>query len=99
MLAKRRCPHTGIVNFFFEPERFLAVGSIAETARPKGYIWRSYVGKEAVGLSAEMASAEACLAGLLLSAIGDPPIPRRTGSGPERWWPIRGVRTATGTSA
>jgi hypothetical protein len=80
MLAKRRCPHTGIINFFLEPEPFMAVGSISETARSKGYIWRSYIGEEAAGLSADMASAEARLARLLASAIVDRPIPRRTGS-------------------
>jgi hypothetical protein len=80
MFAKRRCPHTGVVNFFLEPERFLAVGSISETARSRGYIWRSYIGEEAAGLSADMASAEARLAGLLASAIVDRPTPRRTGS-------------------
>jgi hypothetical protein len=68
MLTKRRCPYTGVINFFFEPEPFLAVGSITKTARSKGYIWRSYVGEEAAGLSTAMATAETRLAGLLLSA-------------------------------
>lgn len=71
MLAKRRCPHTGVLNFFCDREPFLAVGSITRAVQSKGCIWRSYVGNEAVGLSADMASAEARLTNLLLIATGD----------------------------
>ncbi len=72
MLAKRRCPHTGIVNFFSDVEPFVAVGSITETAGSGGWVWRSYIGEEAAGLSADMVSAEIRLARLLRSAIADP---------------------------
>ena len=75
MLAKRRCPHTGIVNFFSDVEPFVAVGSITETAGSGGWVWRSYIGKEAAGLSADMVSAEIRLARLLRSAIADPTRP------------------------
>lgn len=74
MLAKKRCPHTGIVNFFCDPEPFMAVGSIAETGGSRAYVWRSYIGKEAGGLSADMASAEARLARVILSAIDAPTV-------------------------
>jgi hypothetical protein len=81
MLAKRRCPYTGIVNYYCDLEPFMAVGSITETAQSRGCVWRSYIGEEAAGMSANMASAERRLAGLLLSAIGNPakgPAGRRT---------------------
>jgi hypothetical protein len=83
MLAKRRCPHTGIINYFIEPDPFMAIGSISETARSKVCIWRCYIGEEVAGLSADMESAEVHLAELLLSEIGDPPIPGRTRLRPE----------------
>jgi hypothetical protein len=83
MLAKRRCPHTGIINYFIEPEPFLAIGSISETARSEAFIWRCYIGEEAAGLSADIESAETHLAGVLLSEIGDPSIPGRTRGRPE----------------
>lgn len=67
MLSKKRCPHTGIVNFFCDPEPFMAVGSIAETNSSGCYVWRSYIGDEAGGLSPSMASAEALLARVVLS--------------------------------
>lgn len=72
MLAKKRCPHTGIVNFFCDPEPFMAVGSIAETGGSGACIWRCYIGEEARGLSANMASAEARLATVILSAVDAP---------------------------
>ena len=28
MLSKRRCPHTGVVNFYFDTDPHLAVGSV-----------------------------------------------------------------------
>jgi hypothetical protein len=71
VLAKRRCPHTGIVNFFCDVEPFLAVGSITKVAHSQGCVWRSYIGEEEAGLSADMATAELRLAGLLLSEIGN----------------------------
>jgi hypothetical protein len=72
MLAKRRCPHTGVVNFFWHREPFMAVGSITETGQSSGCVWRSYVGEEAAGVASDMASAERRLAGLLQSAIREP---------------------------
>lgn len=85
MLAKKRCPHTGIVNFFCDPEPFMAVGSIAETGGSGACVWRCYIGNEAGGLSANMASAEARLERVILSAV-DPQTGslRRVAVGPSR---------------
>jgi hypothetical protein len=33
MLSKRRCPHTGVVNFFFAADPHLAVGSVIKGER------------------------------------------------------------------
>ena len=41
MLLKRRCPHTGIVNFFLKTDPYLAVGSVRQ-AGPSEYVWRCY---------------------------------------------------------
>ena len=65
MLSKRLCPHTGVVNFYFEAEPHFAVGSVVKAAG-KGYMWRCYtdpcagVGAEASQRSAEERVAELC---------------------------------------
>ena len=41
MLSKRRCPHTGVVNFFFDADPHIAVGSVVQTAEA-GYLWHCY---------------------------------------------------------
>lgn len=41
MLSKRLCPYTGIVNFYFDADPHIAVGSVIKTA-DKGYLWRCY---------------------------------------------------------
>jgi hypothetical protein len=90
VFAKRRCPHTGIVNFFCNGEPFLAVGSITETSQSRGCVWRSYIGEEETGLSADMATAELRLAGLLLSEIGNRSM-RTPRPGTRDWLPIQPV--------
>jgi hypothetical protein len=58
MLSKRRCPHTGVVNFFFATEPHLAVGSIVK-AEGTGYFWRCYTDPcSGVGSAADMKTAE-----------------------------------------
>lgn len=58
MLSKRRCPHTGVVNFFFAAEPHLAVGSIVEVEGTR-YLWRCYTDPcAAVGAETDMATAE-----------------------------------------
>ena len=41
MLSKRLCPHTGVMNFYFEAEPHFAVGSVVKAAG-EGYLWRCY---------------------------------------------------------
>jgi hypothetical protein len=41
MLSKRRCPYTGVVNFFFTADPHFAVGSVVK-AEKSGYLWRVY---------------------------------------------------------
>jgi hypothetical protein len=41
MLSKRRCPHTGVVNFFFATDPYMAVGSVIKAGQ-SGYLWRCY---------------------------------------------------------
>lgn len=48
MLSKQRCPHTGVVNFFFTAEPHLAVGSVVKAER-SGYLWRCYTDPCATG--------------------------------------------------
>jgi len=65
MLSKRRCPHTGVVNFFFAADPHLAVGSIVKV-EGTGYRWRCYtdpcaaVGSEGDMKTAEQRVAESC---------------------------------------
>jgi len=65
MLSKRRCPHTGVVNFFFSADPHLAVGSIVKVEGTR-YLWRCYtdpctaVGSEADIRTAEQRVAELC---------------------------------------
>lgn len=68
MLSKRLCPHTGIVNFYFETEPHFAVGSVVR-AEGKGYLWRCYTDPcESVGAEADITSAEQRLAELCRKA-------------------------------
>jgi hypothetical protein len=53
MLSSKRCPHTGVVNFFAAADPHMAVGSIAScgtTVNPvdaslDGFTWRCYAGE------------------------------------------------------
>lgn len=42
MLSRKRCPHTGVVNFYFDADPHLAVGSVVKTDAASGYLWRCY---------------------------------------------------------
>jgi hypothetical protein len=58
MLSKRRCPHTGVVNFFFSTDPHMAVGSVVKAAQ-SGYLWRCYADPYAAsGAVADMNTAE-----------------------------------------
>jgi hypothetical protein len=58
MLSKRRCPHTGVVNFFFATDPHLAVGSVVKASQ-SGFVWRCYADPCAAGgAAADMKTAE-----------------------------------------
>jgi hypothetical protein len=71
MLSKRLCPHTGIVNFYFDDEPHFAVGSVVK-AEGKGYLWRCYTDPcEAVGAEPDIRTAEARVAELCRKAAAN----------------------------
>lgn len=58
MLSKRRCPHTGVVNFFFDADPHIAVGSVVEGEERK-FFWRCYTEPYVrAGLASDIKSAE-----------------------------------------
>lgn len=58
MLIKRRCPHTGVVNFFSRTEPHLAVGSIV-SGDDHHFTWRYYAEPYVrAGQAVDMPSAE-----------------------------------------
>jgi hypothetical protein len=61
VITKRRCPHTGIVNFYSKADPLLAVGSVSEGAKPAQYIWRSYLDSPEAGVAPDISIAEADL--------------------------------------
>jgi hypothetical protein len=62
MLTRRRCPHTGIVNFFSDPDPFVSFGSIVEVGVPAYFEWRCYLGDEAAsGIADDARTAGRCL--------------------------------------
>jgi hypothetical protein len=62
VITKRRCPHTGIVNFFSHSDPQLAVGSVSQaTSAATHYVWRSYLDERQSGVAADSAAAEAHL--------------------------------------
>ncbi len=70
MLSKRRCPHTGVVNFFFADEPHFSVGSVVKAERA-GYLWRCYADPcAAVGSAADRQVAETRVAELCAQAAG-----------------------------
>ena len=60
MLLKRRCPHTGILNFFADIDPFMSVGSIIATARGR-YVWRCHLIDHRCGTASDAMRAEAHL--------------------------------------
>lgn len=65
-LSARRCPHTGVLNFYSESDPYLAVGSISQRPR-SGFTWRCYAaGAETSGRAPDMETAERRLTSFLL---------------------------------
>ena len=61
MITKRRCPHTGVVNFYEKGESLLAIGSVTAGAGPAHYVWRSYSDDQEAGVARDRAAAEVLL--------------------------------------
>lgn len=61
-LSSRRCPYTGVVNFFDLSNPHVAVGSIARcgtSAADTGFTWRCYSGEsESAGRAPDLQTAE-----------------------------------------
>ena len=57
MITKRRCPHTGVLNFYENAE----LGSVSTGAKPGHYIWRSYLDDPKAGVARKLSIAEAHL--------------------------------------
>ena len=59
MITKRRCPHTGVVNFYEKAEPLLAVGSVSTGTKASArYIWRSYLDDRETGVARKISIAE-----------------------------------------
>ena len=62
MLLRRRCPHTGVINFFSQADPLLAVGSVVEPRAPQTeFAWRCYIDERACGVVPDAALAEVYL--------------------------------------
>ena len=74
MITKRRCPHTGVVNFYEKTEPLLAIGSVSAAAEPAHYVWRTYSDDQEAGVTRDFLAAEV----LLRNAIARAKLPRLT---------------------
>lgn len=61
MITKRRCPHTGVVNFYERAEPLLAIGSVTTGVDPAHFVWRSYSDDQESGIAPNVLIAEAHL--------------------------------------
>lgn len=63
MLLRKRCPYTGVINYFSESDPLLSVGSVVVEARaPQAeFTWRCYIDERACGSVPDAALAEAHL--------------------------------------
>ena len=65
MIVRKRCPHTGVVNFYVDSEPYLPIGSVnlcGTSAQPKSYTWRTYSDDDAhAGRSRDARTAERTL--------------------------------------
>jgi len=69
MLSKKRCRHTGVVNFFAD-DPHLPVGSAIKIGRRVGYHWRCYTDPcSAAGAAPSLKSAEREIAGACRKAM------------------------------
>ena len=72
MLSAKRCPHTGVVNFYSEIDPHLAIGSIARCGTSAaGFTWRCHgSGAERSGRAPDLESAQQRLSSILVAANG-----------------------------
>lgn len=64
MIVRKRCPYTGVVNFYSDSEPHMALGSIAVMSRSQisnGYAWRSYSDDRGGGAALDFDVAERSL--------------------------------------
>lgn len=61
MITKRRCPHTGVVNFYEKTEPLLALGSVTAGAEPAQFVWRFYSDDQQSGVARDIVAAEVLL--------------------------------------
>jgi hypothetical protein len=62
ILSSKKCPVTGVVNFFDATDPFLSVGSVAKcgtAAKSRRYLWRVYEGGAlSAGYAPDLATAK-----------------------------------------
>ena len=59
MLSMKRCPHTGVVNYFDASEPLFAVGSVMKARGRKSYDWRCYAADgDGAGRAPDLKTAE-----------------------------------------
>jgi len=61
VITKRRCPHTGVLNFYEKTEPLLAIGSVSAGTKRSRYIWRFYLDEQEAGVARNISIAEAHL--------------------------------------
>jgi hypothetical protein len=71
-MTKRRCPHTGIVNFFSKADPLLAIGSVIQANATSPYVWRCYLDDQEAGIAADISLAEDHLAHAIARSQGHP---------------------------
>ena len=60
MLRERRCPHTGLINYYADDELLLPVASIMK--EPQGrFVWRFHIGDGEAGAARTHRAAESAL--------------------------------------
>ena len=77
VLSKKRCPHTGVVNFYIDADPLLAVGSVTAAGASARFAWRCYLADESGGLASDISLAEAHLRqAIALRRVGHDCFPR-----------------------
>jgi hypothetical protein len=75
MLSSKRCPFTGVVNFYSESDPHISIGSIARCGRAAtagGFQWRCYTSDGVSGgLAPDLATAERRLTNFLAMLEGE----------------------------